>query len=60
VNFKHIDDYRAAMDAYEAAKAGLGDRVEAFVRFLVAERVLLVCMGRVYHDLEGFRMRYSP
>jgi hypothetical protein len=28
------------MGDYEAAKAGAGNRVEAFTRFLVAERVL--------------------
>jgi hypothetical protein len=58
VDPKLIDDCRAAMDAYEAAKAGLGCRTEAFLRFLVAERVLLVCMGRVHQSLEELRARY--
>jgi hypothetical protein len=60
VNSKLIDDYHAAIDAYEAAKAGLGCRVRTFTRFLAAERVLLVCLGRVHQDLEGFRGRYAP
>jgi hypothetical protein len=30
------------------------------VRFLVAERVLLVCIGRVHQSLNEFRTRYSP
>jgi len=60
LNSKLIDDCRAAIDAYEAAKASLGCRVEAFVRFLVAERVLLVCIGRVHQSLNEFRTRYSP
>ena len=59
VNSKLIDDCRAAMDAYEAAKAGPGCRVEAYTRFLVAERVLLVCVGRLHQSLEEFRVRYS-
>src|ERR1700722_16256866 len=37
---KHSDAYREAMDDYEAAKAGAGNCVETFTRFLVAERVL--------------------
>jgi len=47
INIKLIDDYHKASDAYEAAKAGIGCRVETFTRFLVAEQVLLTCMGRV-------------
>jgi hypothetical protein len=37
---KLIDAYHEAMGDYEAAKAGGGNRVETFTRFLVAERVL--------------------
>jgi hypothetical protein len=48
------------MDAYEAAKAGLGDRAKAFIQFLVAERVLFVCISRVHQDLQEIRARYSP
>jgi hypothetical protein len=37
-NDKLIQAYHEAMMDYEAAKAGAGNRVEAFTRFLVAER----------------------
>ncbi len=33
-----VQAYHEAMSDYEAAKAGAGNRVEAFTRFLVAER----------------------
>jgi chromosome condensin MukBEF complex kleisin-like MukF subunit len=35
-----IEAYIRAMDAYEAAKAGVGCRVKAFTNLLVAERML--------------------
>jgi hypothetical protein len=35
-----IDAYHNATSAYEAAQAGAGDRLVAFTRLLVAERVL--------------------
>jgi hypothetical protein len=60
VNSRLIDAYHAAIDAYEAAKAGVGCRVETFTRFLVAERVLLVCMGRADQNLQEFQARHSP
>jgi hypothetical protein len=37
-NDKLIQAYHAATRDYEAAKAGAGNRLEAFTRFLVAER----------------------
>jgi hypothetical protein len=40
-----IDAYRKAAHAYDAAKAGTGDRVRAFTSFLVAERVLINRLG---------------
>jgi hypothetical protein len=49
---KLIDAYHEAMGDYEAAKAGAGNRVEAFTRFLVAERVLSVRLGRIDRYLE--------
>ena len=49
---KLIDAYQEAMGDYEAAKAGAGNRVEAFTRFLVAERVLSARLGRIDLDLE--------
>jgi hypothetical protein len=60
VNSKLLDDYRTAMDAYEAAKAGRGDRAKAFIQFLVAERVLFVCISRMHQNLQEIRARYSP
>jgi hypothetical protein len=42
INIKLIDDYSKAADAYEAAKGGIGCRVETFTRFLVAEQVFEV------------------
>jgi hypothetical protein len=51
-NEKLIGAYHEAMSDYEAAKAGTGNRVEAFTRFLVAERVLAARLGRVDPDLE--------
>jgi hypothetical protein len=35
-----LEGYNRAMDAYEAAKAGVGCRVETFTNLLVAERIL--------------------
>jgi hypothetical protein len=35
-----IDAYHHASNDYEDAKAGRGDRLEAFTRLLVAERIL--------------------
>ncbi len=49
---KLIDAYHEAMGDYEAAKAGAGNRVEAFTRFLVAERVLAARLGRIDRYLE--------
>jgi hypothetical protein len=60
INIKLIDDYHKASDAYEAAKAGIGCRVETFTRFLVAEQVLLTCMGRVQQQFADHRARSSP
>ena len=59
-NSRLIDAYHEAIDAYEAAKAGFGCRVETFTRFLVAERILLVCLGRADQNLQEFRARRSP
>jgi hypothetical protein len=60
INIKLIDDYHKAADAYEAAKGGIGCRVETFTGFLVAEQVLLTCLGRVHQNLADRRSRYSP
>jgi hypothetical protein len=38
--------YQRALGAYEAAKAGDGDRVRTFVEFLSAERALASRVGR--------------
>ena len=51
-NEKLINAYHEAMSNYEAAKAGTGNRVEAFTRFLVAERVLSARLGRIGRHLE--------
>jgi hypothetical protein len=47
------------MGDYEAAKAGIGNRVETFIRFLVAEKVLTTHLARAYQRLEQIRTRYS-
>jgi hypothetical protein len=52
-----IDAYHNATSDYEAARAGAGDRLAAFTRLLVAERVLnarlpgqhLVCWSHGQH-----------
>jgi hypothetical protein len=44
---KLVNAYHEAMEDYEAAKAGVGNRVEAFTRFLVAERVVSARLGRI-------------
>jgi hypothetical protein len=54
-----INAYHAAMGDYEAAKAGAGNRVETFTRFLVAERALSARLGWVDLNLERFRSRHS-
>ena len=59
-NSRLIDAYHEAIDAYEAAKAGVGCRVDTFTRFLVAERILLVCLGRADQNLQDLRARHSP
>jgi len=51
-NDKLVNAYHEAMSDYEAAKAGAGDRVEAFTRFLVAERIVSARLGRIYPHLE--------
>ena len=40
------------MGDYEAAKAGAGNRVETFTRFLVAGRVLAARLGWIDLDME--------
>jgi hypothetical protein len=37
---------------YEAAKAGAGNRVEAFTRFLVAERIISARLRGIDPDLK--------
>jgi hypothetical protein len=56
---KLVDAFHEAMGDYEAAKAGVGNRVEMFTRFLVAERVLAARLGRVDPNSEQFQNRYS-
>jgi len=49
---KLVNAYHEAMSDYEAAKAGAGNRVEAFTRFLVAERIVSARLGRIDPHLE--------
>jgi hypothetical protein len=56
---KLTNAYQEAMGDYEAAKAGIGNRVETFIRFLVAEKVLTTHLARAYQRLEQIRTRYS-
>jgi hypothetical protein len=51
-NDQLVHAYHEAMSDYEAAKAGAGNRVEAFTRFLVAERIISHRLGRIDPDLE--------
>jgi hypothetical protein len=51
-NDKLVHAYHEAMSDYEAAKAGAGNRVEAFTRFLVAERIISARLGRIDLNLE--------
>jgi hypothetical protein len=57
---KLIGAYHEAMGDYETAKAGVGNRVETFTRFLVAERVLAAPSGADRPGFEAVRTRYSP
>ena len=50
--------YQEAMGDYDAAQAGIGNRVETFTRFLMAEKVLAT-LARAYQRLERIRPRYS-
>jgi hypothetical protein len=56
---KLSDAYQEAVRAYEAAKAGIGNRVETFTRFLVAEKVLAARMALADRSLARLRTRYS-
>jgi hypothetical protein len=40
-NVELIDAYRKAARDYDASKAGTGNRVNAYIDYLVAERVLI-------------------
>jgi hypothetical protein len=51
-NDKLVNAYHEAMSDYEAAKAGAGNRVEAFTRFLVAERIVSAYLRRIDPDLK--------
>ena len=50
-NDKLVHAYHEAMSDYEAAKAGAGNRVEAFTRFLVVERIISARLGQIDPDL---------
>jgi hypothetical protein len=50
-NDKLVHAYHEAMSDYEAAKPGVGNRVEAFTRFLVAERIISARLGQIDPDL---------
>jgi hypothetical protein len=52
--------YYEAMHDYEAAKAGIGNRVEAFITFLVAERALVANLGQVDQNLESYHEHFLP
>ena len=56
---KLSDAYQEAVRAYEAAKDGIGNRVETFTRFLVAEKVLATRMALADQRLARLRPRYS-
>ena len=53
-----IAAYYAARGDYEGAKSA--SRPEMFTKFLVAERILSVCLGSIDRNVEHFRERYSP
>ncbi len=56
---KLTNAYHDAMRDYEAAKAGIGDRVETYTKFLVAEKVLATRLARADQSLARLRTRYS-
>jgi hypothetical protein len=56
---KLSDAYQEAVRAHEAAKAGIGNRVETFTRFLVAEKVFATRMALADQSLARLRTRYS-
>jgi hypothetical protein len=51
-NDRLVHAYHEAMSDYEAAKGGAGNRVEAFTRFLVAERIISAHLRRIDPDLK--------
>jgi hypothetical protein len=51
-NDRLVHAYHEAMIDYEAAKAGAGNRVEAFTRFLVAERIISARLRGIDPDLK--------
>jgi hypothetical protein len=51
--------YREALAAYETARVGSGNRVEAFIRFLTVEQALAARLG-VDPDLQRYRDSYHP
>jgi hypothetical protein len=55
---KLTNAYQDAMGDYEAAKAGIGNRVDTFTKFLVAEKVLATHLARAYQRLERVQTRY--
>jgi hypothetical protein len=56
-NVELIDAYRKAARDYDASKAGTGNRVDAYINFLVAERVLINRLGTAGGATVGGRSR---
>lgn len=52
--------YHSATSSYEAAKAGTGDRLNAFTRLMDAERVLTTRVGYGFdRQLQYYREHHS-
>jgi hypothetical protein len=56
---KLTNAYQEAMGDYDAAQAAIGNRVETFTKFVVAEKVLATRLARAYQRFERIRTRYS-
>jgi hypothetical protein len=50
---KLTNAYQEAMGDYDAAQAGIGNRVETFTRFLMAEKVLATRWRGLIKDWSG-------
>jgi hypothetical protein len=55
-----VECYSEAARAHDTAEIGTGNRAQAFIRMLVAERVLTTCQAGLPSVLRNYREQYSP